>query len=61
MERCQREVTANDTGSSLPTGAPPVLRKHFRNAAGVYDSIRGSDEKLEKERGEVSVPLKLRA
>ncbi|KAJ7756908.1 hypothetical protein B0H14DRAFT_3896198 [Mycena olivaceomarginata] len=35
-----------------PTGAPPALRKHFRNGAGVCDSIRASDEKLEKERGE---------
>jgi hypothetical protein len=36
-----------------PTGAPVELRNHFRNGASVCDSLRGSDEKLEAENGEL--------
>jgi hypothetical protein len=41
------------------TGAPPQLRKLFRNGAAVCDGIRGADEKQEAERGEVRVFLSL--
>ncbi|KAJ7112152.1 hypothetical protein C8R44DRAFT_985147 [Mycena epipterygia] len=35
-----------------PTGAPPELRKGFRNGAAVVDGVRGADETQEAVRGE---------
>ncbi|KAJ6605033.1 hypothetical protein B0H10DRAFT_2229244 [Mycena sp. CBHHK59/15] len=35
-----------------PTGAPPELRKGFRNGAAVIDGVRGADETQEAARGE---------
>ncbi|KAJ6630060.1 hypothetical protein B0H10DRAFT_1939297 [Mycena sp. CBHHK59/15] len=36
-----------------PTGAPPELRKGFRNGAAVIDGVRSADETQEAARGEV--------